>query len=186
MNKRLDELRNTYERLNINYAVVSAIIERERDGVTEVLIQTRWKPDTDPTYTGLIEIPAGGMDRYENAYDAIAREIFEETGLKAIKFKPDIRTDIFSTQDDDCFAFVPFCCQQQLKGGWPRVGFVFRCEVEDKEPVPRQSEVKEIRWITKSELKEIITKTPEKIFTLQLGVLDYYLKTTDMEKGIKR
>ena len=183
MNNRLDELRNTYERLNINFAVVSAIIERERGGRIEVLIQTRWKPETDPVYSGMIEIPAGGMNWYENAYDAITREVYEETGLKVIRFKPDIRTEIFSNQDDDCFAFVPFCCQQQLRGGWPRVGFVFRCEVEDKEPSPRQSEVKEISWVTKSELEEIITKTPEKVFTLQLGVLDYYLKTTGIEKG---
>ena len=183
MNDQLEELRHAFERLNINCAVVSAIIERDRDGNTEILIQTRWKPERDPVYAGMIEIPAGGMDRYENVYDAITREIFEETGLHVTQFKPDIRSPIFSNQDADCFAFVPFCCQQQLKGGWPRVGFVFRCEVEDQEPTPRPDEVKDIRWVTKSELKEIITNTPEKVFTLQLGVLHYYLETIDSEKG---
>ena len=28
--------------------VVSMIVERVRDGETEVLLQTRWKPDKDP------------------------------------------------------------------------------------------------------------------------------------------
>ena len=180
MNDHLDELRKTYERLNINFAVVSAIIERERNGDTEILIQTRWKPVKDPLYSGMVEIPAGCVDRYENVYDAITREIFEETGLKVTRFKPDIRTETYANQDDDCFAFVPFCCQQQLKGGWPRVGFVFRCEVEDQEPVPRPSEVKDIQWIKISELKEIIKQTPERVFTIQLGVLNYYLETIDL------
>ena len=183
MSAELDELWNIYKRLNINFAVVSAIVERERDGKIEVLIQTRWKPERDPLYSGLLEIPAGCVDHYENVYDAIAREVFEETGLKVTRFKPDIRTKIFSNQDDDCFAFVPFCCQQQLRGGWPRVGFVFRCEVEDREPLPGEGEVKEIRWMARSELAEIIGKIPEKVFTLQLGVLDYYLRTVDIEEG---
>ena len=60
------------------------------------------------------------------------------------------------------------------------LNFLFQpCEVEDKEPVPRLAEVKNIRWVEKSELKKILTETPEKIFTLQLGVLDYYLNDGD-------
>ena len=184
MQNQLSELRKTYERLNINYAVVSAIIEREQDGEKEILIQTRWKPQTDPVYSGTLEIPAGGMNHYENVYDAVAREVLEETGLKVTSFKPDIRTKVHSPKGDDCFAFIPFCCQQQLKGGWPRVGFVFVCTVEDKEPIPRQGEVKDIRWMKKSELKKVFEENPEKIFTLQLGVLDYYLNHDESQQPI--
>lgn len=172
---RRDELIKTILSLNLNFSVVSAIIERARDDETEILIQTRWKPGKDPVYSGTLEIPAGGMNQYENVYDAVKREVFEETGLKVIRFTPDIKTKKYSPKDDDCFAFVPFCCQQQLKGGLPRVGFVFVCEVEDDEPTPGEREVKQIKWIKKSELRKIMEETPEKIFTLQLGVLDYYL-----------
>jgi len=170
-----DELIKTIHSLNLNYSIVSAIIERERNGELEVLIQTRWKPENDPVYSGTLEIPAGGMNKYENVYDAVKREVFEETGLKVIGFKPDIKTKKYSPKDDDCFAFVPFCCQQQLKGGLPRVGFVFLCEVEDGILKPAKREVKSIEWIDKTKLRRIVEETPEKIFTLQLGVLDYYL-----------
>ena len=68
--------------LNLNFAVVSAIIEREWNGHTEVLVQTRWKPERDPVYSGTLEIPAGGVDQYENVYDAVKREVFEETHEK--------------------------------------------------------------------------------------------------------
>jgi len=180
MSSRL-ELRKTIKSLNLNFSLVSAIIEREREGEIEVLVQTRWKPESDPLYSGTLEIPAGAMNQYENVYEAITREVLEETGLKVIGFKPDIKTKIHSSNDDQCFAFVPFCCQQQLKGEIPRVGFVFICTVENKEPVPQQGEVKDIQWLKKTELKKILKKTPEKIFVLQLGVLDYYLNYTERQ-----
>ncbi len=169
------ELRKTIKSLNLNFSLVSAIIEREREGETEVLVQTRWKPQADPLYSGTLEIPAGAMNQYENVYDAITREVFEETGLKVTGFRPEVKTRVYSSKGDECFAFVPFCCQQQLKGEWPRVGFVFICTVEDKDPIPEPDEVKNIRWMKKSELKKILAETPKQIFILQLGVLDYYL-----------
>lgn len=158
-----------------NIPVVSVIIERIRNGETEILIQTRWKPEHDPVYSGTLEIPAGWIDRYESVYDALKREVKEETGLTVIKIKPDIKTKIHSPKDDGAFAFVPFCCQQQIKGGKPWIGFVFLCEVEDTEPVPQETEVKDIRWVTKAELKRLFTEEPNKFFTLQLPVIDYYL-----------
>lgn len=112
-------------------------------------------------------------------YDALKREVLEETGLVINNIKPDIKTIKHVTNKDDAsFAFVPFCCQQQLKGGRPWIGFVFLCEVEDAEPVAQEDEVKDIRWVEKDELKKIFNETPEKIFTFQLGVLDYYFSHT--------
>ena len=103
----------------------------------------------------------------------------EETGLEVTGFRPDVKTKIHSPRDDGAFAFLPFCCQQQVKGGKPWVGFVFICTVEDKEPVPRQDEVRDIRWMNRSELQRIYEETPERIFTLQLGVLDYYFSRSE-------
>ena len=162
--------------MNINGTVVSVIIEREHDGEIEVLVQTRWKPERDPVYSGTLEIPAGGIESYENIYKAAKREVWEETGLRVTSFYPDVQTSIYAPQDDDCFAFVPFCCQQQLKGGIPRIGIVFICQVEDTEPKPGLKEVREILWIKVAELRKIVEKQPERVFTPQLPVLDYYLR----------
>jgi len=161
--------------LDVNVPIVSAIIEREHEGEIEVLIHTRWKPDRDPLYSGTLEIPAGGIHRYENVYDAVKRVVLEETGLRVTGFYPDIRTKTYAPKEDDCFAFVPFCCQQQLKRGIPRIGFVFICQVEDAEPVLRPEEVCDIRWMKKADLRKLFEVTPERVFTLQLGVLEYYL-----------
>lgn len=159
--------------------VVSAIIERVHNGVTQVLVQTRWKPERDPVYSGTLEIPAGVVDEYENIYEALRREVLEETGLVIKKITPDTKTSIHTTNKEDAsFAFMPFCCHQQLKNGRPWIGFVFLCEVEDAEPVAQKEEVKDIHWIDKEELKKIFKETPDQIFTLQLGVLDYYFAHT--------
>jgi 8-oxo-dGTP pyrophosphatase MutT (NUDIX family) len=154
--------------------IVSAIIEREHSGEIEVLMQTRWKPEKDKKYSGTLEIPAGTLGKHENVYNALKREVLEETGLNVIGFRPDIKTRTYNQKADNSFAFVPFCCQQQTNQ-LARVGFVFICTVEDKDPVPAPSETKDIHWLKTKELRAILEQTPEKIFTFQLGALDYYL-----------
>ena len=76
------------------------------------------------------------------------------------------------------FAFVPFCCQQQLSGR-ARVGFVFVCTVEAGEPLPAQSEVKQILWLPTTELKQLLAEAPERIFAFQFPVLQFYLSQTN-------
>lgn len=159
---------------NISRPVVSVIIERFKNGKKQILVMTRWKPDKDPIYSGTLEIPAGHIKAFENIYDAARREVLEETGLSVIKFKPDIKTKIHSPKNDGAFAFLPFCCQQQIKNGNPWLGFVFICEVENKNPIPQKGETKDIKWMNYDSLKTLFNNNPEKIFTLQLGVLDYY------------
>jgi len=162
--------------LEICIPVVSAIIERTYNGHTEVLIQTRWQPDTDPKYSGTIEIPSGWIGKYENVYDALKREIFEETGLTVTRIKPRIKTTTYSVVDDGSFAFVPFCCLQQTQNGLPWMGFVFICEVAEAETRHQESENKDVRWIERSKFKQLFTDTPEKIFTFQLGALELYFR----------
>lgn len=81
--------------INVCIPVVSALIEQVNNGQRELLVQTRWKPERDPEYSGTIEIPAGWMQRYENVYDAIKREVFEETGLTVTRIISDKKTKIY-------------------------------------------------------------------------------------------
>ncbi|MBI5530715.1 MAG: NUDIX domain-containing protein [Candidatus Doudnabacteria bacterium] len=165
-----------------NIPVVGAIIERENNGQAEVLIQTRWKPEWDPVYSGTIEMPVGWIEEYENLFDALKREVFEETGLTITKIKPNVQTKKFSLKEgDESFAFAPYFCFQQTKGGKPWIGFIFLCEVAEGEPVAQESEVKDIRWIKKEELKQLFNTSPEKFFTLEAGVFEYYLNRENYE-----
>lgn len=160
-------------------AVVSAILEKVEDGTRFIFMQTRWKPQASPTYLGVLEIPAGVIDGYENVYDAVAREVHEETGLEIVKFIDDLRTPVAQSRPGDTsIAFKPFICQQVLEtnGGLPWVGFVFRCEVQG-EITMQPSEAKDPRWVSIDELKTMLTDAPETIFSLQLATLRYYVDT---------
>lgn len=158
-------------------AVVSAILEKEIDGVLKVFVQTRWKPENSPTYLGVLEIPAGGIDGYEDVYTAVTREVKEETGLDVVEFLDDEKTGPMTNRPGDTsHAFKPFLCQQMLEsnGGLPWVGFVFRCRVNG-EPVEETNESRDLRWLSVEELEKFIADKPEEVFGLQYATLNYYI-----------
>jgi len=160
-------------------AVVSAILEKVEDGKRYIFMQIRWKPQASPDYLGVLEIPAGGIDGYENAYEAVRREVKEETGLEIVRFIDDLQTPVmYARPHDSSIAFRPFICQQVLEtnGGLPWVGFVFRCEATGTIAM-QTSEAKDPRWMSVDELDDILTNTPEKVFSLQLATLRYYVDT---------
>ncbi|MDQ5969681.1 MAG: hypothetical protein QG593_198 [Patescibacteria group bacterium] len=162
---------------------VGAIIERTNDyGEIEVLVQTRWSLKYNSIYNGTIEFAAGTLDiPYENVYDAIRREVEEETGYIVSKFIDSNNTDIFSPQrTDKAFGFKPFCCTQQLLEGRPWVGFIFRVEVEAGIPRDQKGETKDVRWTRLSDILEIFKTDQERLFTLEVPAWEYYFKEHGM------
>jgi 8-oxo-dGTP diphosphatase len=164
------------DNLELCIPYVAGIIEREHNGRRQLLIQTRWKPNRDPLYSGTLEFVAGTMDApFENVYETLKRELKEEVGLELKAIINDSRTKIYSPQKTDAsFAFRPFCCTQQLKEGMPWVGFIFRCEVEDGTPVPQLEEVKDPIWMDVKDVKNLFESSPEKFFTLEIAAWEYY------------
>ena len=161
-----------------NYCVpfVAGIIERQHQGKTQLLVQTRNHPDLISIYYGTLEFAAGTLDiEYENVYEALAREIKEETGMTLKRVIDDSQTKVHSPQGtDSVFGFRPFCCTQQLREGRPWVGFIFRCEVEDGEPIPQEGETTNVHWEDADVIKKIFMETPEKLFTLEVPAYEYY------------
>jgi len=160
-------------------AIVSAILQKkDKDGKTQIYLQQRWKPKTSPTYSGLIEIPAGKIEEYENVYDALRREVKEECGLDIIKIHNDFQSEIYKyNEKDKSFAFKPFICQQVLStnNGLPWIGFVFVCEASGVVKI-NEDEAKNPQWVNIEELKTLIYNHPEKIFPLQVPILKYYIE----------
>lgn len=161
--------------------IVSAILLRKNEGAYKIFLQTRWKPDVSPMYSGMIEIPAGCVDSYENVYDTLQREVLEETNLRITSIIGDYQGDILQPRSGDrAFVFRPFLCQQALEtqNGLPWVGFVFLCEVEGEMKM-EDREAKDPKWVSIEELRELLAKNPEIIFPLQLPVLRYFAENAD-------
>jgi len=158
--------------------IVSAILFRRQGGEAKFFLQTRWKPGVSPTYSGLLEIPAGGIDAYENVYDALRREVKEECGLDIIRTVGDYQGPICEPRSHDkAFVFQPFICQEVLEtnDGLPWIGFVFLCEVSG-EVVINVAEAKDPQWVSMKELSEILKTKQDQIFPLQLPVLEYFIE----------
>ena len=132
---------------------------------------------------GLLEIPAGGIDGYENIFDALYREVKEETGLTIVKVIDNYKGDILENRPHDkSHVFQPFICQQVLEtnGGLPRIGFVFRCEVKGDIKMQKE-EAKNPIWLTIPELKNVLYTRPETVFSLQYTTLKYYVEKIEKE-----
>lgn len=158
-------------------AVISAILFQKQNGEIKIFLQTRWKPKTSPTYSGMLEIPAGGIDPYENIYDALKREVKEETNLNIVKITNDYQSEVVKPKTNDkAFVFKPFICQQVLEtnNGLPWIGFVFLCEAEGEVKL-NEAEAKDPKWVSIEELKKIVNNQSANIFPLQLPVLKYFI-----------
>jgi len=158
--------------------IISAILFKREKGRVKIFLQTRWKPDVSPTYSGMLEIPAGGIDAYEDVYDALRREVKEECGLEIVKVVNDYRGPVREPNPHDkAFVFQPFVCQEVLatNGGLPWIGFVFLCEVAGEIAV-NPAEAKDPQWVSIDELSKIIKIKPGQIFPLQLPVLEHFIE----------
>jgi 8-oxo-dGTP diphosphatase len=158
--------------------VVSAIIEKEVDSLRYIFLQTRWKPAVSPAYSGLLEIPAGGIEGYEDVLTALRREVEEETGLKLSSISgEEIEPIVENIPGNRVKVFQPFLCQQMLSStdGLPWVGFVFRCNVTGEASL-NPEEAKDPQWVSIDQLKKMLLDTPEKFFPLQYPVLKYYVE----------
>lgn len=158
--------------------VVSALLERTRNGKKELFVQTRYKPQSSPNYLNVLEIPAGGIEPYENVYEALKREVKEETGLDIVRFIDDVSTGVLENRHGDkSMAFRPFICQQvtETNDGLPWYGFVFLCEVTGEIKM-QVEEAKDPRWLDLMELKKFLDQKPEEVFSLQYATLKKYIE----------
>lgn len=160
-------------------ATVSAIIERFHDGEWEVLLQTRWKPEEDAKYSGLLEIPGGRMEYGEDVYATLKREVKEECGLNIESIKPEVDIKAEGKYGTVCVAFVPFCGEQFFGSNY--IGFVFVCTAKGELTQKGIYDAKEPRWVKLSELKKLLSQESEKIYPYHLSALKYYLQQKEKE-----
>jgi len=151
---------------------VAFIVEREDTETpeTQILIQKRFKPESDPKYTGVYELPAGKIREFEDIRESARRELKEETGLE-LETLEIAHTETLDHQGDKSFAFVPFCCEQMLKGPYPYIGFVFL--VKAKGEVKETREAKEAKWVNTNEIRELIKRG--EFHPYHIGAIRMYL-----------
>lgn len=152
---------------------VGAIIVKKIENKDFILVQTREKNTTDGT-NGLLEIPAGKIREYENIFEALRREVWEETGLQVTKIQGENESNYLDVSGNITIMFSPYCVTQNLSGAYSIILSTFICEAEG-ELLERTDETKDIRWMPKDELKKIVENSPESIFLMHINALKKYL-----------
>lgn len=167
-----------FDTIDLCLPTVSAIIERNNNGKAEILLQTRNKPNLDPIYSGCYEIPSGLIKRYESAYQAVIREVKEETGLDV---EPDPRlaekVSYDGNKNDSVLGYSPFYVSQQTKGGRAYLNLGFICQLKELNMnlIENKYETKDLHWITLEKLEIMLKKEPNKFFLLNQPILQKYL-----------
>ena len=152
---------------------VAAIIEKITNNEKYILIQTRQKEDGVET-NGMLELPDGKIREYENIFEALRREVKEETGLSITKILGEDNQISNFIKGNEVISYTPYCITQNLSGVYSIILNTFLCEAKG-ELLTETNESQNIHWIKIKELKKIFKNYPEKIFLLHINALQKYL-----------
>ncbi len=152
---------------------VAAIIEKEYNGKKYILIQQRNK-ENDGIETGLTEIPAGKIREYENIFDALRREIWEETGLTITQIKGEENLIVSESNGYQTISFMPFCSTQNLRGGYSIILQTFICQTKG-ELLEETNESINIRWETIETVENMLANNPKQFYPMHINALRKYI-----------
>lgn len=96
---------------------MGGIIEKIVDGEVFVLLQERYKGNNRED--GLLEIPAGKSREFENIYDCLRREVFEETSLNVTHIQGEEEAEIIEHNGYKVLNYTQFSCSQNVEGDYP-------------------------------------------------------------------
>ena len=165
-------LREFEQKESFSIPGVGGIVIKEFSGKPHILMQIRWKEDA-PSENGLLEIPAGKIRAFESLFDALRREIKEETGLTVTDILGEDGSSVYEANEYRVINFMPFSCAQNLIGKYPIMVFVFLCHVEG-ELLPFSGEAKNYQWISLNKLKTML-KEPGQLYPMHVDTLHKYV-----------
>ena len=131
---------------------VAAIIEKIVNNEKYILIQTRQKEDGAET-NGMLELPAGKIREYENIFEALRREVKEETGLSITKILGEDNQISNFIKGNEVISYTPYCITQNLSGAYSIILNTFLCETKG-ELLTETNESQNIHWIKIEEFKK--------------------------------
>ncbi|WP_207751677.1 NUDIX hydrolase [Clostridium rhizosphaerae] len=158
---------------------VGAIIEKVSNDKRYILIQDRNK-NNDDIETGMIELPAGKIREYENIFDALRREVWEETGLNITEIEGEEAKVCSFDSGYETISYLPFCSTQNLSGGYSIILQTFICHAEG-ELLKQTNETINIRWALLSEVEAILKTNPEKFYPMHINSLRKYIAKTSIK-----
>lgn len=132
---------------------VAAIIVGEDMGSEYIVIQRRVK-EGGGIYNGMLEIPAGKIRQGESVFDALRREVMEETGLSVIEISGEAEA-VKCFNGYRVYELEPFFTSQNLEGGYSIILLTFICRAEGK-LLEKTNESEAMRRVSFGELEKLL------------------------------
>ena len=154
------------------------IIVAERDGLPQVLLQERSKPDAplETAGSGILEIPAGKIRAFENVFDALRREIAEETGLSITEIEGEAGASVYRSDRYKVVNFAPFACAQNTAGTYPVMVLVFICHATGN-LLDASDEARNFRWVGIDALAEMLAREPQRFYPMHVDTLRKFVRS---------
>lgn len=145
---------------------------RDRNDPKRILIQQRWKPDSDPANSGRWELPGGKWRAFEPLAGCAAREVEEETGLSDVavhahQTNHELLGD--RVQVTDAVQLV-----QMVQGPYPSLLAVVDV-VATGTPQAAGDGSRDAQWVDERVLMEMLTQEPESFTALSFAALRHRL-----------
>jgi len=121
------------------------------EGASVLLLQRRDKPEVA---RGLLEIPTGRWRAGETPFQALSREVAEETGLRVLSMVGEGRR-FEAHPGRPVFATEPAAVVVGASGAYPALLVAFTC-VAPGEPRPLPGETAEPRWCPFDEVRALL------------------------------
>lgn len=134
----------------------------------QILLQERWKPESDPDNSGKLELPGGKWRAWESSADCLRREVSEETGLNITVDQSHVSE---MTQGEDIVEVIePLIVVQMTKGPYPSVITLLRGTAEGT-PISQGDGSRNASWHDVDEVRRLMEQSPERFTTLTLAML---------------
>ena len=110
----------------------------------------------------------------ENIYDALRREVWEETGLKITEISGEDKSQHIDISGAEVISIEPFCIVQNLSGIYSLIMQTFICHA-DGTLVYSTNETVDIHWESITNLKKILFEKPQELFPMDILPLKKYV-----------
>ncbi len=143
------------------------------DGGRVMLLQRRDKPG-EPV-RGKLEVPGGRWGAGEAPEAAVAREVYEETGIKLVTPVAGVRH--LDVGENRSYAIAhPVVVVNGLDGAYPSLHVVFECAGEG-DPRPQPGETADPRWWPVADVKKLLIERPEELVDQTRTMLTAYFSS---------
>jgi 8-oxo-dGTP diphosphatase len=139
-----------------------------RNSTGDVLIQRRWKPQSDPDTLGMWELPGGKWRAGESAQDCLRRELQEECGLEISSVDGSFAKH--DHLDQQVETSTPLLMVQMLHGPYTSVLAIYS-GFSDGQPAPAGDGARDAQFMSRADLKHALTADATEFTALSFAAL---------------